>query len=82
MRLAVVLMLAMCLFAAMAMAGPKQIDVKASKKKPGYRKVCLKGRKKNGKCITGKLRVRSADSDDFYEIPNVEDVHWGELDEE
>jgi hypothetical protein len=40
--------------------------------------VCLKGKKKNGKCIRSTLRVRSADSDEFFEIPDVEDAHWAD----
>jgi hypothetical protein len=35
---------------------------------------------KNGKCIRS-LRVRSADSDDFFEIHDVEDAHWGDHEE-
>jgi hypothetical protein len=40
--------------------------------------VCLKGKKKNGKCIRSTLRVRSSDSDGFFEIPDVEDAHWAD----
>lgn len=42
------------------------------------KKKCLKGRLKNGKCITGKLRVRNVDSAEYFEIPDVEDAHWEE----
>lgn len=42
--------------------------------------MCIKGKKKNGKCVRSVLRVRSADSADFIEIPDVEDAHWGESD--
>lgn len=46
-------------------------------KKAGKEKsVCLKGKKKNGKCVRSVLRVRSSDSDGFFEIPDVEDAHW------
>jgi hypothetical protein len=34
---------------------------------------------KNGKCKRGVLRVRSAGSEDFFDIPDVEDVHWGAI---
>ena len=48
--------------------------------KVGY--SCVKGKRKNGKCKRAVLRVRSADSSDFFEIPDVEDVHWGEVEAE
>lgn len=39
---------------------------------------CLHGKKKkNGKCRRAVLRVRSADSSEFFDIPDVEDVQWG-----
>ena len=37
---------------------------------------------KNGKCIRSVLRVRSTGSDGFFEIPDVEDAHWAEENEE
>lgn len=46
------------------------------------RSYCLKGIKKNGKCVTGgkkgkgKLKVRSAGSEDFFEIPDVDEVAY------
>lgn len=40
--------------------------------------MCSKGKKKNGKCVRSVLRVRSADSAEFFEIPDVEDAHWGQ----
>jgi hypothetical protein len=40
--------------------------------------ICLKGKKKNGKCVRSTLRVRSSDSDGFFEIPDVEDAHWAD----
>jgi len=40
--------------------------------------VCLKGKMKNGKCRRSVLRVRSSDSDGFFEIPDVEDAHWAD----
>jgi len=33
---------------------------------------------KNGKCRRSVLRVRSSDSDGFFEIPDVEDAHWAD----
>lgn len=49
-----------------------------NEKKGLGRKVCSKGKKKNGKCVRSVLRVRSADSAEFFEIPDVEDAHWGQ----
>lgn len=48
-------------------------------KKHGNARVsCVKGKKrKNGKCKRAVLRVRSADSEEFFDIPDVEDVQWG-----
>jgi hypothetical protein len=44
---------------------------------------CVHGKKRiNGKCRRAVLRVRSADSGDFFEIPHVEDVHWGKIEAE
>ena len=43
---------------------------------------CLKGKKKNGKCKRAVLRVRSAGSEDFFEIPDVEDAHVSEVEAE
>jgi len=40
--------------------------------------ICLKGKMKNGKCKRSTLRVRSADSEEFFEIPDVEDAHWAD----
>ena len=50
------------------------------KKHGTVRKGCTNGKKlKNGKCKRGVLRVRSAGSEDFFDIPDVEDVHWGAI---
>lgn len=35
----------------------------------------MKGYKKNGHCL-GKLRVRNAGDDTFYEIPDAEEAHF------
>lgn len=43
---------------------------------------CFKGKKKNGKCKRAVLRVRSAGSEDFFEIPDVEEVHVGDVEKE
>jgi hypothetical protein len=45
------------------------------------KKKCLSGKMKNGKCIRSVLRVRSADSDEYFEIRDVEDAHWGDQEE-
>lgn len=39
---------------------------------------CSKGKKKNGKCRRAVLRVRSAESEDFIDIPDVEAAHWAD----
>ena len=36
-------------------------------------------KRKNGVCRRAVLHVRSAGSDDFFDIADVEDVHWGEV---
>ena len=43
---------------------------------------CVKGKKKNGKCRRAVLRVRSTGSDDFFDIPDVEDAHVAEVEAE
>lgn len=70
----------MALFFAAVMAGqiqnPNDPDrmMREARKKGQVKTVCLRGKKKNGKCKRATLHVRNADSAEYFEIPAVEDV--------
>ncbi|KAM0703351.1 hypothetical protein Q7P35_009290 [Cladosporium inversicolor] len=84
MRSIIALFAFMALFACLVKAGGKvnNMDgysyIQDAKKHGRLYESCVNGKKKkNGKCRRAVLRVRSADSKEFFDIPDVEDVQWG-----
>ena len=78
MRSTLFILAIMALFVAAVMAGQNANDpdrmMREARKKGQVTTVCLRGKKKNGRCKRATLRVRSADSAEYFEIPQVEDV--------